>query len=337
MKSVVSWLIGPLESAKEIRDKMFSVELQSPPPQRSFVAKKPIKKSEDVYAPQKFDDYIGQVKAKSILKRYIKASKANDACIPHMIIHGNAGCGKTTLARIMAKELGVKFAEVIATTCGNVEDILAIIRKAKGGIVFLDEVHGLKRKDAESLYSVMEDFKYNGKKIKPFTLIGATTEYGELLRNRKPFVDRFKINLELSLYTPKDLEEMVRKYKKNAFPTLKILDEAYEVISRNSKLTPRMAIRLLDSTAYFDGDYKMVLENFNIVKDSYTCKDIKAMEYLKNIKSAGVDSIATFLNTPKQSYLYEVEPYLLQTAMIVRGGTGRRITDKGISFLASLP
>ena len=281
-----------------------------------------------------FKDYIDQTKAKNILQTYIKKFKGR--ALPHILIHGNAGCGKTTLARTIAGEHNVPFLEVISKSIMDAQQLVTMIKQAKGGIVFIDEIHGLKRDKAEVIYSMMEDFKYNGEPIEPFTLIGATTEYGELLRSRRPFVDRFKLNIELEPYNNASLERLIRLYRKSHYVRKQVTDEAYKEIACNSRLVPRMAIRLLDNTICFDGNYKKVFSNYNIVKDGYTTKDIKTLAYLSKNKTCGIDSISSYLNIPRQSFLYEVEPYLLQTGLIVRKGTGRSITSEGIMFLSSV-
>jgi len=318
--------LGPAEI------EMYRRHFEDPVPK--YRESSPRKKNTKRIIGMSFNSYVGQFKAKNILSTYIK--KYQGKALPHIIIHGSAGCGKTTLARIIACEHKVPFVEVISKTITKVDELVKLIKSANGGIVFIDELHGLHRNKAEILYSIMEDFKYNGAPIKPFTLIGATTEYGELLKSRRPFVDRFKINLELEPYTIATLEFLLREYASKKYPNDPIADSAFQEISKNARLTPRTAIRLLDSTVCFDGNYTQVLQNYNIVKDGYTVKDIRVLDYLAKNKACGVESIAAYINTPKQSYLYEVEPYLLQTGMLTRKGSGRMISQEGINFLKSL-
>jgi Holliday junction DNA helicase RuvB len=277
-------------------------------------------------------DYVGQQKAKAIIEAYV----SNKNILPHIIIHGNAGCGKTTLARIIAKEKGCKFVEIMSKSIENGTDLCNIITASPNAIVFIDELHGLKRDWVELIYMMMEDFTFNGNPIKPFTLIGATTEYGELLKSRRPFIDRFKINIELETYTSDEIELIIKNHaNRAALPFLSPV--ALKTISVNSKLVPRTAIRLIEATVAFHGDYKTALSVNRIIKDGLTDKDVKTLTYLANIKVAGCESISSYLNTPKQSYLYEVEPYLLQTGFIVRVAQGRKITQAGIDFLKTLP
>ena len=149
-------------------------------------------------------------------------------------------------------------------------------------------------------------------------------------------MDRFKINIELEPYTEDTLEIMIRNYAKKNHKGIKLSNKSFKEISMNARLNPRTAIRLLDGTVCFDDDYAMVFSNYNIIKNGYTDKDIKVLNYLSKNKTCGCDSIASFINTPKQSYLYEIEPYLLQTGLIIRKGTGRAITQEGKDFLQQL-
>lgn len=286
--------------------------------------------------PETLKDYIGQNRAKRIFERYVEVVKQQGSILPHTLIYGNAGCGKTTLARILANETGVKFKEITASSCKSIEEIIRLIKEVDGGIVFIDEIHGLNRNKIEVLHSIMEDFHLSGEAIKPFTLIVATTEYGELLKNRKPFCDRFKVIIELEPYTPQDIELLLRKYIDRRHAGKILNNVVYKILSWNSRNTPRLAIRLLETCLHFQENVTITLDNFNIIKEGYTSKDIIILRYLEQNNLAGVDSICSFANTPKQTYLLDIEPYLLQTGMIVRHSRGRRITQNGLRFLKSL-
>jgi holliday junction DNA helicase RuvB len=288
------------------------------------------------FRPTQFNQYIGQLKAKEIFQKYIEVSNKNKNPLPHTLIHGSAGCGKTTLARLISMAKHCNFIEVIASSVKKPNDLITVINKVNGGVLFIDEIHGLPRNTAEWLYTVMEDFIFNGKKIKPFTLIGATTEYGEILKNRKPFCDRFKIIIELENYNIEDMEKLIKQYREHVFPKKNIINIAIKAIATNCRLTPRFAIRLLEATLYFNGDYKTVFNNFNIIKDGFTTKDIKVLNYLKQNQGSGIDSICAYLNVSRNSYNYEIEPYLLQTGVIMRTSSGRKITQEGIKLLSSI-
>lgn len=288
-----------------------------------------------LFRPTSFIEYCGQTKAKTILERYVAVSKEKDRVLPHLLIYGNAGCGKTTLARLLATERGTTFTEVIGSALKDPYYLFNLIQQINGGILFIDECHGLSRKTAEWLYTIMEDFTFQGEKLIPFTLIGATTEYGEMLKTRKPFCDRFKIIIELENYTTTEMEDIICQYWHNTFPSVRINYDVAKVLAENARLTPRIGIRLLDATIYFDGDYNTVLKNYNIVKDGFTTKDLKVLNYLA-INQAGIDSICGYLNTSRNNFAYEIEPYLLQSGVIMRVSTGRKITDKGKKLLASV-
>jgi len=277
-----------------------------------------------------FDDYIGQEKVKNILDAYFH-SKVKQ--LPHVLISGNAGFGKTTLARIIANELKLPFTEIMAQSIKDKHHLKDLVKRAGKGILFIDEIHGLPRDTVEIIYAMMEDFRCDGQRISPFTLIGATTEYGELLKDRRPFVDRFKLNFELASYSVNEMVQLINKYveRKN----YDIDEVSMGIIAKNCKLVPRTAIRLADATDTL-GDVMQAVYSYNIVKDGLTEKDIKTLEYLNMNKKAGINSISAYLNTPIQSYRYEIEPYLLQMGYVLVIPGGRQITPLGKQFLGSL-
>lgn len=286
--------------------------------------------------PHTFTDYVGQQKVKYLLSRYISAMKQKNSVMPHTLIHGLPGTGKTTLAKIIASELGVSFVEIVASSLyGGGVDLINIIRHLNGGILFIDEIHGVKRHTAELLYTIMEDFSYNGEDIPKFTLIGATTEYGEMLKTRKPFCDRFKLNFELESYSEEDIENILKKYNERVFK-MDVDDNFFRVLSMNCRVTPRLGIRLLESSYYLDKDYETALRNFSIVKNGYTEKDVKVMDYLNTHGDVGIENICSYLQCSRHTFLHQIEPYLLSTEMILRTKKGRVISAKGIDFLASL-
>jgi Holliday junction DNA helicase RuvB len=287
------------------------------------------------FRPQKFDEYIGQERNKTILSQYIKIMKARNYIFPHVLIHGKAGMGKTTLARIVAKEMGVPMTEAMSSIFAN-ESVSDITDRLQSGFLFIDEIHALPRDIAEQLYPCMEDFKCNGAKIQPFTLVGCTTELGELLKNRKPFIDRFKLIIELQDYTLEELTAIAKQYRQVVFPNDSIPDSIYLALATNCRATPRLLIRLLEATVYFSGDYQTVLKNFGILKDGYTIKDLKLLGYISKTKGVGAQNIASYLDISATNYLYEIEPYLLKTDMLIRTGKGRTITEAGIVLLNTL-
>jgi holliday junction DNA helicase RuvB len=291
------------------------------------------------FRPSKFEEYIGQNKAKNILQSYIKATKERNITLPHLLIYGPPGCGKTTLAQIIARELQKPYVENIASTFSDIWTLFYTIQSNENCIVFLDEIHAIERQLAEKMYSLMEDFKLNNQAVKPFTLIGATTEYGELLADRRPFVDRFKIIIELEDYTIRDIFKISRQYNDTVFPFGKDFqhDNIHEIIALNARGTPRTAIRLLEATIYLNGDIKQVLNNFSIIKNSYTLKDLKVLNYINlNEKGVGLQGLSSYLGTSTTNYMQEIEPYLLKNELIIRSPRGRKITEKGKEMIDEL-
>ena len=290
-----------------------------------------------LYRPKVFGEYIGQSKAKGILKAYISATKERGGTMPHVLLHGRAGCGKTTLAQIIARESNVQYKEMVTSSIGNTWDVLSAINQVDGGVLFLDEIHSIDRTIAESIYSIMEDFKYNGQPIKPFTLIGATTELGELYKTRRPFVDRFKVPIELADYTIPELAILVRQYRNITFPSDVIDLGIYDIVAANCRRTPRVGIRLLESCVYLHGNIQQVLNNFDILAEGYTNKDLEILRYLasapinsKGIRTGvGVLGICSYLGTSTENYCQVMEPWLLRNNLIVRSGQGRKLTLAG--------
>lgn len=302
----------------------------------SAITDKPV--GENVlYRPTTFAEYIGQSRAKSVLESYIKATKNRNVVFPHLLIHGNAGCGKTTLAKIVAHQLGVNFVETITSAIETPEALYKLINKVNGGVLFLDEIHGLERENCERLYSIMEDFKNNGRAIKPFTLIGATTEMGEMLKTRRPFCDRFKILLELENYTDSELAGIGQQYLAKMYPNDSINANVVLEMAGCARSTPRLLIRLLEAVVFSGGNHTAVLNNYNIIKLGYTTKDLKALKYIEqNDKGCGVNSIASYLGTSVTNFTYDIEPYLIQNNLIVRTPRGRKITDDGKNMIKEL-
>jgi Holliday junction DNA helicase RuvB len=289
------------------------------------------------FRPRNFDEYIGQTKTKSLLKKYIEATKARNKVFPHLLLNGKAGTGKTTLARILAKELNVNFVEIIGSEITDMEKVVELLAKVDGGILFIDEIHSVDRLIAEKMYTLIEDFTIDGQKIKDFTLIGATTEIGEIIKNRKPFYDRFKIIRELEDYTNEELAIIVKQYKENVFKNDLLTDDVYVTIADNARLTPRHSLRLLDSAIYFNGDIDAVLVSFNVIYKGFTTIDLKVLKYLnENEKGIGLQGLISFLDTSQDNYEYAIEPYLLRSGLIARTPRGRKITLKGIGFIAIL-
>jgi Holliday junction DNA helicase RuvB len=289
-----------------------------------------------LYRPISFTEYIGQEKSKEKIKSYINGTQSRGKIFPHTLISGKAGCGKTTLARIMANELNVPFKEIITANMSDIEEFKWLLMEVKNGIIFMDEIHSLSRNLAERLYSIMEDFKDDGKPIEPFTLIGATTELGEILKNRKPFVSRFEIKIELDDYTIDELALIVKQYRERAFKNDNISESIYNIVALNCRNTPRTAISLLKDCIY-TGNIDITLKNNNIIKEGYTYKDLKILKYLaENKDGVGLNGVANFLDTSVKNYQYEVENFLIKNSLITKTTRGRKITQRGLDKIIEL-
>ncbi len=290
-----------------------------------------------IFRPKNFSEYIGQSRVKELLSKQIEGVKKRKRIFPHTLLYGEAGKGKTTLAKIIANELKVNFVECIAGDLEELDDLKNRLSKVNGGVLFQDEIHSLPRDISEKMYPILEDFKYENFNFKPFTLIGATTEVGELLENKKPFYDRFKIKLELEDYEKEDLIKIAEQYKNNVFMNDKLTRKHYETLAENCRGNPRALIGLLESVIYFDGDIDSVLYNFGIISNGYTEKDLKLLKYISlNEKGVGLQGIASYLGTYPKNYIYEIEPFLLKNGLIMRTPKGRKITVKGLKKIEEL-
>ncbi len=288
-----------------------------------------------MFKPLSWDEYIGQSKAKFRLQTYIKGIREKGRIFPHTLIHGRPGTGKTTLARIIAHELDKKLIEAITSSVQEFWKFKMLIEQNPGQVIFLDEIHALKRDMAEQLYSMMEYFTYNGKPVPPFTLIGATTEVGEIIKNIKPFYDRCII-IPLEGYKIPELVRITQQFKRKAYKTDPFNNLWYRTIGENCRGVPRHAIRLLQAAIYFK-DIDEVLRNHGIIKDGYTDMDLKALKYIASSdKGAGLQSIASFMDMSIHTYMYDIEPFILQTGLIIRSPRGRKITEQGLRLVDEL-
>jgi len=296
----------------------------------------PIQPTNSLFTPTSFVQYVGQKKAKQILSSYIAATQNRSKTFPHLLINGRPGMGKTALASIVANSLGKTLTQIIASSITERGELPSIINNLNGNILFIDEIHALPRNFLEPIYQMMEQFECNGNQIAPFTMIGATTEIGEIIKDRKPFYDRFKIIIELDDYTINDLTKIGMQYKNQVFPNDVLDTKTYGVIAKNSRSIPRTVIRLLEATIYLDGKIDKVLSNFGIVKNGYTEKDKKLLKYLSQQYAVGLQGIAAFMDTSLKTYLYEIEPYLFKNEIVIRTPRGRAISTKGRQLLRQL-
>jgi len=183
------------------------------------------------------------------------------------------------------------------------------------------------------LYPLMEDFRLAGRNIRPFILVGATTEKNILLKKVAPLVDRFQVQIELESYTAEDIQVILEQYKKRLFNDKMVDTYNYTIISHNCKYTPRIAISLLEDVIV-EPDIRKVLQYHRIIGDGLTDVDRKILEVLReHDKPIGGKSIARIVGLSEQDYIHVYEDYLVAYEYIIPTQRGRVISDKGIRFL----
>ncbi|MDR3437960.1 Holliday junction branch migration DNA helicase RuvB [Telmatospirillum sp.] len=314
--------------------------------------------AEASFRPLSFGDFIGQKEACDNLKIFISAARSRGEALDHTLFFGPPGLGKTTLAQIVARELGVGFRATSGPIIAKAGDLAALLTNLEPrDVLFIDEIHRLNPAIEEVLYPAMEDFQLDliigegpaARSVRidlaPFTLIGATTRSGLLTT---PLRERFGIPLRMNFYTPEELEMIVRRGARVlACP---VSDDGAREIARGARGTPRVAGRLLRRVR----DFAVVADTLPVTRDvadgalnrlgvDQLGLDTMDRRYLSCIAEhysggpVGVETLAAALSEQRDTIEEVIEPFLLQQGLLQRTPRGRVLSSSGYAHLGLTP
>jgi Holliday junction DNA helicase RuvB len=308
--------------------------------------------------PQVLGEFIGQKASRENLRVFIQAARARGEAMDHVLLHGPPGLGKTTLAQIVARELGVGFRATSGPVIQRAGDLAAVLTNLQPrDVLFIDEIHRLQPAIEEVLYPAMEDFQLDliigegpaARSVRidlpPFTLVGATTRAGLLAT---PLRDRFGIPLRLIFYTPAELELIVRRGAEKLH--FELTPDGAAEIARRSRGTPRIAGRLLRRVRDFSivhgsgpVDRKMADAALQRLEVDRLGLDAMDRRYLRRIAEhhaggpVGVETLAAALAEARDTLEDVIEPFLIQEGLVLRTSRGRVLGELGWRHLGLVP
>lgn len=304
--------------------------------------------------PQRLSEYIGQEELKKNLRVFIGAAKKREEPLDHVLLYGPPGLGKTTMAYVIANEMGGHIKVVNGPSIERTGDLAAILSELEAGdILFIDEIHRLPRPVEEVLYGAMEDFELSivinrdgssktiNMPLPPFTLVGATTRAGDL---SSPLRARFGISAKINFYETKDIEEIVKRT--SLVLGMPIEEEAIRLLAERSRGTPRIANRIFKRVRDFASYSNREIIDADLASSSLSALKIDSLgldevdiRYLETIINrfhggpVGLESIASSIGEELTNLEDVYEPYLLMIGMVNRTPRGRVATEKAYRHL----